>query len=89
MSDLGDDMRAFRAYAQAKRRSNTESSTSIIEGSGIPFESKNNGAHLIVAGRWDYWPSTGLFIDRETKKKGRGVFNLLHFAWRSKCSVVS
>lgn len=25
----------------------------------------------------DYWPRTGLFIDRKDKKRGRGVFNLL------------
>lgn len=77
MSDTGDYWRDVNGFFQSKRRSNLESSTEIIESSGVPFVSKNNGVHLIVANRLDYWPSTGLFIDRETKKRGRGVRNLL------------
>lgn len=77
MGDMGEFWNDVRGYRQAKRAANTNSSTGIMERSGVPFVSKNNGAHLIVADRWDYWPSTGLFIDRQTKKKGRGVNNLL------------
>ena len=80
MGDMGDFWRGVNGYSQAKRWSNLESSTGIMERSGVPFVSKNNGVHLIVADRWDYWPSTGLFIDRITKKKGRGVNNLLRCA---------
>ena len=80
MGDMGDFWRDANGYYQAKRRSNLDSSTGIMERSGVPFVSKNNGVHLIVADRWDYWPSTGLFIDRRTKKKGRGVNNLLRHA---------
>jgi len=80
MGDMGDFWRDVNGYYQAKRRSNLDRSTGIMECSGVPFASKNNGVHLIVADRWDYWPSTGLFIDRHTKKKGRGVNNLLRYA---------
>jgi hypothetical protein len=77
MTDGGDYWRDMRGYWQAKRRSNLVQSTAILECAGVPFKSKNNGVHLIVKDRWDYWPSTGLFIDRQTKKKGRGIKNLL------------
>lgn len=61
-----------------KRALNTASSTDILAQRGVPFESKNNGAHLIVAGgRLDFWPSTGVFIERKTGLRGRGVFKLL------------
>lgn len=28
-------------------------------------------------GKFDFWPSTGKFINRQTKKAGRGVFKLI------------
>lgn len=40
-------------------------------------------SHLIVTGSgWelvDFWPGTGKWIARDTKRKGRGVFNLLKY----------
>lgn len=38
--------------------------------------SNNGGIHLVI-GDFDFWPSTGLFKNRKTGKKGRGVFNLI------------
>ena len=46
----------------------------------LPFEI--NGAHLIVQGRRstiDFWPGTGLWIDRDTNTTGRGVQKLITF----------
>lgn len=64
-----------------RRASNTTRSTSILTHLGIDFETKNNGAHLIVrhAGKTiDFWPSTGKYIPRAPgSKHGRGVFNML------------
>ena len=77
MSDLGDDFKAMRELSQEKRERNRAASTAILRRVGIPFESKNDGAHLIVLYAIDFWPGTGLWIVRKTKKKGRGVRNLL------------
>jgi len=33
--------------------------------------------HLLVENRVDYWPSTGKFIDRKTKRKDLGIKELL------------
>jgi hypothetical protein len=64
-----------------RRANNRESSPRILAERGVSFESKNEGAHLIVTiGGMvvDFWPGTGKFITRGAKPKtGRGVFNLL------------
>jgi hypothetical protein len=77
MSDLGEYWKDVNDYYQAKRCSNTIHSTEILKRAGVQFESYNNGAHLIVSGKFDFWPSTGLFIDRITRKRNRGIHNLL------------
>lgn len=62
-----------------KRASNREKSTKRLEECGVQFESKNNGAHLIVQGSGcliDFWPGTGKYRIRGGRE-GRGVFNLL------------
>lgn len=59
---------------------NRECSTSILIKHGIPFEIKNDGAHLIVKYAdqiVDFWPGTGKFIFRQGDNQGRGVFTLL------------
>lgn len=47
---------------------------------GIEFQSRNNGAHLIVTHNgWtvDFWPGTGKFTERRGRWSGRGVLNLI------------
>lgn len=68
------------AESKARRAANREGSARILTERGVPFVSKNNGAHLIVDDRFDLWPGTGLWVERgvrEPKLEGRGVFNLL------------
>lgn len=81
MGDMGDIFNADKEYRKARSRtkklSNLEQSTAMLDDLGIHYESKNNGVHLVVDCCFDYWPSTGLFIHRQTKAKGRGVRNLL------------
>lgn len=60
-----------------KRHENTIRSTEILVLAGIPFISKNNGAHLIVADKYDFWPATGLWIERRKGTKGRGIAKLI------------
>lgn len=82
-SEMGEYWRDVNGFRQNKRRGNMLASTDILSRSGIPFSTHNGGVHLVVAERWDYWPSTGLFIDRQTKKSGRGIFNLLRIVRRN------
>lgn len=75
MSELGDLFKALKEESKAKKLSNAESSRYMLLNSGIKFKDLSD-THLRV-GDFDFWPSTGLFINIKTKKRGRGVFNLI------------
>ncbi len=89
MEQAGDDIdwaRYRRDHAEAskvKRARNREHSTKLLVESGIPFSLHNGGAHLIVKVRHgfvDFWPGTGSWVCRSTKKQGRGVRKLIDYA---------
>lgn len=72
---------AYKERSKTRRASNRENSAEMLEQAGIPFVSKNEGAHLIVEGREcyiDFWPGTGKWHSRDGAK-GFGVRNLLEF----------
>lgn len=80
--NMGDLFRAHHARQQEKRAKNREDSTAMLTERGIFFTAHNDGAHLIVADRWDFWPGTGKFKERRGRpgkslRTGRGVRNLL------------
>lgn len=79
----GDYWRDVNAYRQDKRTTNRRSSARVLRDAGIAFEEKNAGAHLIVRHGdhvVDFWPGTGLWIDRATPgERRRGVFPLVDF----------
>lgn len=91
MGDMGEywrDVKPFlKEQSRKKRASNQENSTAILRATGVKFEQKNNGVHLIVKHNdkvVDFWPSTGRFICRSRKKDDFGVFNLLKYLGVSK-----
>lgn len=72
----------YYAERRKKRQRNKEFSTNLLIEKGIPFESFKNGDHLCVKKNGytvDYWPSTGIFIDRDSGYKARGVNPLLKY----------
>lgn len=69
--------RDVKKAKQEKRADNRDRSTEMLVIAGIPFVSKNNGAHLIVDGRFDFWPGTGLWMERGKSKKNRGIRSLI------------
>lgn len=81
MSELADDFRAMKKANQEKKSNNREQSAQYLKRHDIPFETKNNGAHLIVEGKdcfVDFWPGTGKWITRKGER-GFGVRNLVKF----------
>lgn len=81
MGDTGDFYKVMNAEGQTKRSNNREQSPLYLEKNSILFESKNNGAHLIVEGKdcyIDFWPGTGKWKTRKGKS-GFGVRNLVKF----------
>ena len=77
MGDMGDDFNAMKKASQVKRASNRERTAQRLLDAGVPFVSKNGGAHLIVAGVWSMWPGTGLFRHQNLPIEGRGIRSLL------------
>ena len=78
MSEAAEYFQAMKNIRQEKRASNRESSAEYLEVRGVPFTSKNGGAHLIVEGKEcfiDFWPGTGKWHSR-CGQKGFGVRNL-------------
>lgn len=77
--DWGEFREDMKQQSIDRRASNRENSAQVLTDHGVSFDSRNDGAHLIVthAGRvFDFWPGTGLFKDRQGKQ-GRGVFGML------------
>lgn len=79
--DIAETWRLLNEMKAAKRAYNRQASARLLEKSGIPFNTKNNGAHLILKfGKiWaNLWPGTGLWTTYTPNKiKGRGVANLI------------
>jgi hypothetical protein len=79
MSELRDDMNAWRKHKQEQRERNRKTAEAELTLRKIPFAVHNAGAHLVVDGRIDYWPGTGLWIVRGGRR-GRGLARLLREA---------
>ena len=88
MSEVAEIYSVLRTNSRKKRASNREWSANRLTELGVEFESKNNGAHLVVkmdickeglshsARLIDFWPGTGLWKTR-SGLQGRGINGLL------------
>lgn len=77
--ELSEFYKSWGARKRKKKESNLSWSTDKLAKDGIVFDSKNGGAHLIISHNekiYDFWPSTGKFLDRSSGKYGRGIRNL-------------
>lgn len=77
MSDLGDTFKAWDEEKRAKKRDNALSSLKILDDKLIPYSIVNTDNTHVRVGAYDFWPSTGLFMHRKSRCRGRGVFRLL------------
>jgi hypothetical protein len=75
VSELGETFREWKKYKQAKKADNFLSSIELLKKNGIQF-TQLSSTHLRI-GDYDFWPSTGKWIHRPTKRHSRGVFRLL------------
>lgn len=82
MGDMGDIFRAWREEKKSKKQQNVVQSLDNLQRHQVPFTVLNQGIpHLLVSDNIDYWPSTGLWRDRRSLLRGRGVFKLISF-WK-------
>ena len=82
MSELSETFSEWREFKKNKKAMNKELSTKLLSDMDVKYESKNHGNHLIVhapEGLIDFWPSTGLWTDRNNRIQRRGVFRMLKF----------
>lgn len=77
MSEDGEMWRAIHEDVKAKKRSNEKSSISLLIANNIPFKLLSADSSHYRVGDFDYWPTTGLFYNQKTKRKGRGVKKLI------------
>jgi len=80
--DMGAFWRDVKAAGQAKRADNRKSSPELLKEAGIAFDTKNDGAHLVVPVRGlliDFWPGKGLWIVRGSTQRHGGVRKLIKF----------
>lgn len=75
MGDMGEIFNAMKEHSKDKKFNNYNRSIQILDERKIKFIQLSD-THLRVK-NYDYWPSTGLFIELKTKKRGRGIFNLI------------
>lgn len=76
MSEQCKIFNAIKGLSQENRKRIRDWSTNYLKRNNIEFTSHNNGIHLKV-GDYDFWPSTGMFLHKKTRTKGRGVFKLV------------
>jgi len=65
----------YRQERREKKMENLHSSLTILLKNKI-YPQRLEEYHYRI-GKFDFWPSTGKFINRQTKKTGRGVFKLI------------
>lgn len=77
--EIEDDnfFKALRDHTRNEKRERLKANTAELERRKIPFTAKNGGVHIIIADRWDFWPSTGKWFDRTRMKRGHGLQSLL------------
>ena len=70
---INEETMAWRKYRQDK-------ANNLLKEKGIQFESHNFGKQLVILcadPKIDFYPSTGLWIERTTLYKNRGIRSLL------------
>lgn len=77
MNPDSETWKRYNGLRRVQRANNRAKSASLLKAAGIPFETRNEGAHLIIADTWDFWPGTGLWKHRHIGRQGRGVLPLL------------
>lgn len=77
MSETVDFYRAMKEDGRRAKYDHLVANTAELERRKIPFASKNDGLHLIIADRWDFWPSTGKWFDKVRMKRGHDIESLL------------
>lgn len=83
MGDQAEFWRDMKDEQRVRKALREEENLRLLEASGIPFETnyKTRGHVVIRVGdvaTYDFWMTTGRFIERKTKLGGYGAKRLIH-----------
>ncbi len=85
-SEMGDMWRDIKKSRQDKKARNRSYAPDRLSDEGIPFESRNGKTHLIVGEApdiVDFWPGTGKWIPRSTRRARYGINQLVQYIRRN------
>lgn len=67
----------YRAQVQASKAAAAVAARDALAAEGITWKEFNNGVHLRVTDKYDFFPTTGLYIHRKSGRRGHGVKGLI------------
>jgi len=73
----GDIWRELKKRSTEKKQSNKEWSLAFLNRNGIVYQTLDAYIGHYRVDDFDFWPATGKYYNRKTKKRGRGVKQLL------------
>lgn len=87
MSELGEYWRDVKPILKEEKQNRSEkyftNAMKTFEGKGYDFEIHPNTYQIVIACEngvvVDFWSSTGTWIERKTKERGRGIKGLMSF----------
>ncbi|MGM0166959.1 hypothetical protein IGI39_004018 [Enterococcus sp. AZ135] len=86
MGDMGDYWRDVKPYLKERRQKHVQhmgnSASRNIEKLGYDYKHYPNNHQFAIEtkkGIIDYWGTTGTWIDRRTKKRGKGLESLRNY----------
>lgn len=77
---MGDLRHAYKEYNEAKRELRDEflrRDSLVLADTGLPIIRMNDGYHLRIADRVDFWPTTGTWREFRGGAHGRGIASML------------
>lgn len=84
MGDMGELFNDLKEFKKKNKLKNLEYAENIMN----KYNHRRVDEYLFNVGDFDFWPSTGLFINRITKNKGRGINKLLPLIEKFKKEVL-
>lgn len=72
MSELGDIYDAYHERQRAEKKARLDDALVELKRRGIGYQT-GKSCNIIIAGRFELWPSTHAWFDRQTGKRGRGI----------------
>jgi hypothetical protein len=80
MSEMGEMFREIRKERQERNHERYRAAPGLLLANGISFTCKDDGYHLIIQVAdqvIDFWPSTGHWACRPSRKRGSGIDKLI------------